>query len=148
MARYVTLLVCLGVFAANAIYATQSALRIGHWSEQLPPFPLICGALASFSAIVLGLWLVLDHRGRGRPWAKAALALLMAAVAGWWTIQWPAMTDLLCIDSRCYDEAFEVTRSADIKQAQIGIAVATWAALVCALQSVVERTSDADADGQ
>ncbi|MGE0740686.1 MAG: hypothetical protein AB7O98_05025 [Hyphomonadaceae bacterium] len=125
--RHSHFIICVGAAGFHAVYTLQAS-----WLAPSNALALLSGAVATGAALCGALWLTLNTDRVARHWAKAALTFALLGPFLWWTVLWPAATDLLCIGALyCNGQAFHVRRLADVEQAQFAIALTGISTFVC-----------------
>jgi hypothetical protein len=117
-----------GAFAVDGFHIAVNVAALG-------------GALSFIVATVLGLAIVGDHSALQRQWIKAAMVFLTLGPVAFWSLQWPAARNAICMGWRCYGEtaiAFRLHAAADVVQTHVAMVAVAAAAVFCAAIVVTE----------
>jgi hypothetical protein len=131
--------------ACNLAFSIFGAIEIEAQHLVLHPLTLIGGGLSFAVAAALGLFILQEKAGMERGWIKAALVFLVLGPLAFWSLQWPAATDTLCIDVRPYcgeTLASHMRTLADIVQSQMAMIAVALAATFCAARAMAAMLDD------
>jgi hypothetical protein len=122
----------------NAAFASAGAFSFEHSLLVTGPLTAIAGGLSFVVATILGLVILSEHHAAGRSWIKTAIVFLLLGPVVFWSLQWPAAADLICVARACRGEdagAFLARAMGDVMPSHVAMMAVALAALFCATRA-------------